>query len=554
MKSNLLVLNTDKFITGASDHKTDLASANICQSLLSRFKEIYKNDQSDLILVNTSQDEIEILEIDKSCHYLSSQFSVLNRLNRKYQTVVLFNVFKNCNTIKCFNALRFLLDSADEIFVFNQKLENPSNSISLHWYSSKNLRQMFKLFGYDLVEENKTSLSVNNNSISHDPKTFINEDQKNEQLIKLYLEWSDCHQEPSNLSINPLSLNSMDRQQKSYECIYAKRTFLSLNTIFAAYINDKTATDYELLFRHCFGHEPTPGLWDFKFNNKSGYSLGLFEQTEFGKTSKLIAHYGAVKRKINYFGEPKLALQIGDVMVDAMGIKSLTRKGPFFSLVSIFLEQHIGYGREALLGFGFPNQKHMKIATLLGLYSEVESINEISWASQRLKLPFWYKSIKIDKYNFPKYAIFLQILWKKMSLDLKYSILGVRDASYIEQRYFKRPGKIYQLYLVKNRFSNVPKGLLIFNHNVDRFELIDIVAPINNIPFLINVAREFATSHESKKLLLRITSNFVNIFKTDDSNTNTLDISIPANIYTQGPSIDILKNKWWLMSGDMDYV
>jgi len=58
-------------------------------------------------------------------------------------------------------------------------------------------------------------------------------------------------------------------------------------------------------------------------------------------------------------------------MVDAMGIKSLTRKGPFFSLVSIFLEQHIGYGREALLGFGFPNQKHMKIATLLGLYSEV---------------------------------------------------------------------------------------------------------------------------------------------------------------------------------------
>jgi hypothetical protein len=47
---------------------------------------------------------------------------------------------------------------------------------------------------------------------------------------------------------------------------------------------------------------------------------------------------------------------------------------------------------------------------------------------------------------------------------------------------------------------------------------------------------------------------FVNIFKKVDSNTNTLDISIPANIYTQGPSIDILKNKWWLMSGDMDYV
>jgi hypothetical protein len=438
--------------------------------------------------------------------------------------------------------------------VFNQKLESSNISISSNWYSSKNLKQMFKLFCYDLVEAQKPKPSEINNSTSIDLNNNTNKNLEHEKLIKLYLEWSDYHPEMLNISINSLSLKSTDSQLESFECIFAKRTEHSVDTIFAAYINHKTAPDYELLFRHCFGHEPTPGLWDFKFNNKSGYSLGLFEQTEVGKTPKLIAHYGAVKRKIHYFGEQKLALQIGDVMVDAMGIKSLSRKGPFFNLVSIFLEQHIGYGREALLGFGFPNQKHMKIATLLGLYSEVESINEISWTSQRLKTPFWYKSIELDKYNISKYTIFLQKLWKKMSFDLKYSILGVRDASYIEQRYFNRPGKVYQLYLIKNRFNSEPKGLLIFNHNIERFELIDIVAPISNIPFLINLAREISSRHKSKKLLLRITSNFVNIFKTDDSSINTLDISIPANIYTHGPSTELLKNKWWLMSGDMDYV
>ena len=554
MKSNLLVLDSDKFITNATDLKTDLARASIYESILKSFKDIYRGDQSDLILITKSQDEIKILQVDTTGHYYSSGFYDLKRLTQTYQTVVFFNVFEHRNTIECFNVLRNLIGSTHHLFVFNQKPESTNRSISSNLYSSKNLKLMLQLFGYNLLGVSEPNPSEIYESISSDSLNNKNNGRESQELNKLYLEWSHYHHEPHTVTMNSLNPILTDKHLETYECIVAERGTHPKNTIYAGYINKKTAVEYDVLFRHCFGHEPTPGLWNFKFNKKSGYSLGLFEQTDDGQPPKLIAHYGGLKRKIHYFGEPKLALQIGDVMVDAMGIKSLSRKGPFFNLVSIFLEQHIGYGREALLGFGFPNQKHMKIATLLGLYSEVESMNEISWMAQKLRIPFWYELIQLDEYNHSKYTIFLEILWKKMSLDLKYSILGIRDASYIEHRYFNRPGKNYQLYLIKNRFIGLPKGLLIFNHDINRFELIDIIAPIKNIPLLVNLARDIATKHVSKKLLLRITSNFVKIFRTDDSTINSLDISIPANIHTQGPSAELLTKQWWLMSGDMDYV
>ena len=108
--------------------------------------------------------------------------------------------------------------------------------------------------------------------------------------------------------------------------------------------------------------------------------------------------------------------------------------------------------------------------------------------------------------------------------------------------------------LIKNRLNGKPKGLMVFQQDANRFELIDLVAPLSNMPGLIRYARELATAHASRVLLLRITSSFVKHLMTQDGKVNAIDISIPANVWTPGPSSDTLLNQWWLMSGDMDYV
>ncbi len=320
------------------------------------------------------------------------------------------------------------------------------------------------------------------------------------------------------------------------------------------YLSANEQGDYDRLFRRCFGHEPTPGLWDFKFSPSSGYSLGLFESHGGAQSPELIAHYGGVKRPIVYFGQLQLAIQISDIMVSASGVKSLTKKGPFFWVATTFLENHIGYERQALIAFGFPNLRSMKIGALLGLYKEVERIKEIEWSAKTYSLPFWCECIELNAAQQGLAHSWIEQLWSGMRFDLKDAIVGVRDAQYIFHRYFKRPQKDYRLMLIKNRLNGKPKGLMVFQQDANRFELIDLVAPLSNMPGLIRYARELATAHASRVLLLRITSSFVKHLMTQDAKVNAIDISIPANVWTPGPSSDTLLNQWWLMSGDMDYV
>ena len=326
------------------------------------------------------------------------------------------------------------------------------------------------------------------------------------------------------------------------------------------YLQQKDLGSFETLFELCFEHAPTPGLWDYKFNADRGFSLGLFQwpnnstdSTNSANTS-LVAHYGGIKRDILFEGSPHIALQIGDVMVNTSVINSLARKGPFFQIATAFLQERMGYGKEALLGFGFPNQKAMKVASLLGIYSEVDQIKELAYPATQLRPPFWLKCIEINAQNSPTFVTTLNRLWDGMRKDLTSAILGVRDANYLLRRYFHRPGKTYRLLLLTNRFTQEAKGLMVFNIDPSRFELIDLLCPLFNRDALIQCARLEASKHASQTLLFRITQTYAHLFMTQGAQIRDLDIRVPANIWTPGPDTEQLKNRWWLTSGDMDFV
>ena len=323
------------------------------------------------------------------------------------------------------------------------------------------------------------------------------------------------------------------------------------------YLQQKDLRSFNALFEHCFEHAPTPALWNYKFNADRGFSLGLFQRPSNSIDSRdasLVAHYGGIKRDILFEGSAHVALQIGDVMVNTSVIKSLARKGPFFQIATAFLEEHIGYDKEALLGFGFPNQTHMKIASHLGLYREVDQIKEVVYPATALCPPFWLKCTEINAQNSPTFVTTLNQLWDGMRKDLTSAILGIRDANYLLRRYFQRPCKTYRLLLLTNRFTREGKGLMVFNIDPSRFELIDILCPLSNREALIQCARFEASKHASQTLLFRITQTYTHLFMTQDAQIRDLDIRVPANIWTPGPDIEQLKNRWFLTSGDMDFV
>ena len=66
-------------------------------------------------------------------------------------------------------------------------------------------------------------------------------------------------------------------------------------------------------------------------------------------------------------------------------------------------------------------------------------------------------------------------------------------------------------------------------------------------------ARRLAALSKSSRLFCRITANFINCFEHTDANEQLMPIKIPTNIWSDGPAAESLKNRWWLMGGDMDF-
>jgi hypothetical protein len=301
------------------------------------------------------------------------------------------------------------------------------------------------------------------------------------------------------------------------------------------------------LFRKTFNHDMTPAVWHWKYNTLPGREIGVWREHQ------LIAHYGGIARKILFFGQPQTAVQIGDVMVDSSERGTLTKKGPFFLMAATFLERYIGYNKPYLLGFGFPNERAMKVAERYGLYAEVGRMVEFSWDP----LPKWprikSRLYAIDRTGDDYAAAAAGHCWRKMAQDLSGSLVGIRDWSYLQHRYLNHPSNHYQIVLVKSRFGGKARGIIVLRHDSNGCEVVDLVAALREIPELILHARRLAGINGHQRLYCKITENFAAHFTATGGIQQALDFRIPASIWDCAPAIELLRDRWWLMSGDMDF-
>jgi len=303
------------------------------------------------------------------------------------------------------------------------------------------------------------------------------------------------------------------------------------------------------LFATVFGHELGQAQWRWKYRRPDAHAVGVY------RGSELVGHYGGLGARIVCKGLPATAIQIVDVMVNPSVRHAVRKHSPFFLAASTFLEHFVGYQHPYLLGYGFPSDRHMRLAAHLGLYAPAGRMQELSWPSSAESGPGWqYRLQELDAGTFAAESGTLDALWQALRHDLRQAIVVEKTAAWLEQRYLRNPARRYRLLLLRRRFSGKALGLLVLKQEAERLQLMDCLGPLGHLPLLLRSARALAREAGVASLYTWCTSAFVERFPQAQCSVQPLSISIPANIWTPGPAPATLQDQWWLLPGDTDFL
>lgn len=298
------------------------------------------------------------------------------------------------------------------------------------------------------------------------------------------------------------------------------------------------------LFESSFGYAMNPALRAWKYDEGRGQQIGIWDG------DRLIAHYGGMTRRVLRFAEPCLACQIGDVMVEPSYRGRGGRRGPFFHVMAGYSEAYCGYGKQHLIGYGFPTYDHMRLASLLRQYQEVDRMVEMLWTPASTADRLHGKVVDGPWLLRQKNRV--GHLWSRMARDLQDGMVTIRDADYLHYRYCQHPTRQYTIHLVQQGFWRKDLGLLVVQDNqTDELEIMDLIGPLAHFPQLLDYARRLA-QQLGRTRLKAWGSHRVAAFLPGHQAT-PLDVYVPACTWTPGPDPLPMRHRWWLMLGDTDF-
>lgn len=140
-----------------------------------------------------------------------------------------------------------------------------------------------------------------------------------------------------------------------------------------------------------------------------------------------------------------------------------------------------------------------------------------------------------------------------MRTQLRNAIVGVRDAKWLDYRYFRHPIHDYRVFLIETSVLHRKRGIMVLRKDGARCELVDVVAPLEWIPLLVALARHQAARDNCDELFCWITAPYARHFEAADSERRDPDVSVPTSTWAAGPTPESVRGRWWLMSGDTDF-
>jgi hypothetical protein len=315
-------------------------------------------------------------------------------------------------------------------------------------------------------------------------------------------------------------------------------------------LSEDDAPAMRKLFREVFGEQMSQAFWDWKYRLNDGHAVGAF------RGMHMIGHYGGVGVDIRYFGKPARAIQIVDVMIRPSARQAVRKSSPFFLTGSQFLGRFIGYDNPYLLGYGFPSDRHMRLAAHLGLYADVGHMLELNWPLQgvSVKADLWHKEVALTRENFSKLKPALQTLWQQQAQELANEIVVQKNPAWIQRRYLLNPERQYGCYLLCNRLGGKALGLIVLKTENERMLLMDMIGSRAHFPLLLQLAASKTIQAGKQRLSTWCSEAFIDCFRVMGPQVTRLPITTPANTWTAGPQPDELRNHWWLMPGDTDFL
>ena len=304
------------------------------------------------------------------------------------------------------------------------------------------------------------------------------------------------------------------------------------------------------LFKDVFNQDLSQAFYAWKYQDGQSGAVGVF------RAGKLVAHYAGIGADILLQGKPARALQIVDVMVSVEARQSVRANSPFFLAASSFLQSHIGFEQPYLLGYGFPSERHLKLAQHLKLYAPVGGMTElnIEFSEGKKIIDLGFRWRELDQANWSQYTARIDEVWKEMQSSLVSGIVVRRDAKRIAYRYLQNPQQHYHLFLMESRLTGKPSALVVLKREAERLLLMDIVAPIKKVQNTLRLTAELVNRQFSLPLFAWFSSSYAAQIAPTTARLSALPIRTPANVWTDGPKPAELMNRWWLTAGDTDFL
>lgn len=294
------------------------------------------------------------------------------------------------------------------------------------------------------------------------------------------------------------------------------------------------------LFQTVFGHELTESLWRWKYGDGRGNAVLV------RRDGRLVAHYGGMYRDVLNQGVPERVAQIGDVMVAADERGVLTRSGPFALLGTTWPEV---YGPK---GYGFPTDRHFRIAEKLGIYVRAGEMFECAWQPSHSRPRWATRARHLTPADRNRWAA-LDDLWRAMRQDFADAVIGVRTPAYLEHRFIAHPHNQYDVVAVEGRWTGRVLGVAVLRRHADHLEWVDYIGPMDSLPAVVDQVRRLAALWSHPRVTFWTTERYTAVFSALGAQQRPLGLLIPASCWPDAENPQRYAGRWWLTAGDTDF-
>lgn len=311
-------------------------------------------------------------------------------------------------------------------------------------------------------------------------------------------------------------------------------------------IRPEDEEDVLRLFSEAFGFCPPSGWYAWKYADGKGQAVGLWDEQ-----GRLVAHFAGFPRKLYWCGKAVEGIQIGDVMVAPKMRGLMTRRGPFYQVCKHFFPGRVGENLPFRIAFGFPSERHLKLATALDLYHDAGVIYQISWPVRQQSLPPNWRWAPIDE----KHLVSLTgPVWEAMRKDFADYVLGMRDPQYLRHRFLIRPDRTYRIYGLRRWPWRRTEAIAVMNLQPGRAELLDVVGTRALLGDVIRAATAEAAKAGAETMTAWASPAAAELLvKAGGSITGkAAHLGIPnASVLT---AHEAAAAPWWWLGGDTDFL